>query len=126
MTRETFNALPHLLPPGIVVACGYAVATLNKYAAHGILTVVKPPGCGQRRFRKAQVASMLGWNDAVDRKKWAKEKPLLSLNAVREWTGYKAETIRAITKAGGLTPVQPGGVGDVKYRKAEVGEWLGL
>lgn len=126
MTREEFIALPYLLTVSQVVACGYAENTVNKYAEHGILTVVKPKGCTQRRFPKAQLAALLGWEDTLDRKKWAREKPLLAPAAVQEWTGYKKETVLAIAQAKGLTLVKPGGVGDAKYRKEEVGKWIGL
>lgn len=126
MTREEFQELPYLLTLGEVVACGYAVATINKYAAHKILAAIKPKGCTQRRFQKVQLAAMLGWADEIDRKRWAREKPLLGMAAVLEWTGYTSETFCAIVKAGGIGRVQPGGIGHAKYRKEEVGEWVGL
>lgn len=126
MTREEFQRLPHLVTVGDVVKCGYAVATINKYAAHGILTEITPKGCTQRRFQKVQLAALLGWPEAIDRKKWAKEKPLLSPAAVQEWTGYQPRTLRAIVQAKGLTEVKPGGIGDGKYRKEEVGGLIGL
>lgn len=126
MTKLDFAALPYLLTLGQVEQCGYTQATLDKYAACGILEVIVPPGCIQRRFQKRQVAQILGWEDTLDVIGWRREKPLLSVGMVHQWTGYNAQTIAAIAAAGGLDRVQPGGVGNSKYRKEAVGAWLGL
>jgi len=126
MTRAEFIALPYLLTPGQVASCGYSLRTIDKFAENGILTAVCPKGATQRKFQKKQIAAILGWDDAIDQKKWDKEKPLMGVAVVREWTGYQPKTVRQIGKAGGLTPVQPGGIGDTKYRKDEIGKLLGF
>ena len=126
MTLEEFKALPYLLTPGQVVGCGYTAATLVKYAAHGILLVILPKGCAQRRFQKRQIAKLNGWESALDFAGWAREKSMLRLNAVCQWTGYTEETVSHIVAAGGLLRVQPGGIGYGLFRKSDVGAWLGL
>jgi hypothetical protein len=126
MTREEFRALPYLLTPAQAVCCGYTYNTLMKYADYGVLVVVLPPGCRQRRFQKRQFAQMLGWEDTLDWPGWRKEKPLLSLAAIHQWTGYDPTTVRQIVRAGGLSPICPGGMGETKYRKSEVAQWLGF
>jgi hypothetical protein len=126
MTREEFQGLPHLLTQCQVVGCGYAPATIGKYVEHGILRAVLPKGCTQRRYQKLQLAELLGWMDLVDVKGWQREKPLLPLGAVTQWTGYANGTVSDIVAAHGLTVVQPGGIGERKFRKEEVGEWIGL
>lgn len=125
MTKQEFAALPYLLTPGEAAQCGYSEHTLNKYAQAGILRVVQPPGAGWRRFQKRQLAQLLGWEDVLDWTRWRREKPLLACCAVCEWTGYDARTIRQIVASGGLVSVNPGGIGDAKYRKDEIAEWLG-
>ena len=126
MTREEVQKLPYLLTQGQVVACGYAPATIGKYAEHGILRAVLPKGCTQRRYQKVQLAGLLAWEDLIDVKAWAREKPLLGLGAVTQWTGYANGTISDIVAAKGLTAVQPGGIGERKFRKEEIGGWIGL
>lgn len=126
MTKDEFTALPYLLTPGQVVSCGYSPTTLRKYTEHGVLRVVLPTGCGQRRFEKRQLAQMLGWTGTLDLKAWAAEKPLLGFGAVHWWTGYEESTIRKIVEAGGLVAIKPGGLGYEKYRKEQIGAWLGL
>lgn len=126
MTREDFINLPYLLTPGQAAACGYSILTLDKYAANGILVVVRPPGCTLRRFQKRQLAQMAGWEDTLNWTAWRREKPLVSLAAVVQWTGISRNQVRAIVRAGGLTCVQPGGMGEGKYRREELGVWLGF
>lgn len=126
MTRAEFIALPYLLTPGQAARCGYSLRTLDKYAENGLLMVVCPPGCTQRRFQKRQFAELLDWSDTLDLKAWAREKPLLSINAVTQWTGYDKHTILQILRAGGLVAVNPAGLGTAKYRKQAIGEWIGL
>ena len=126
MKRDEFQKLPHLLTLAQVVACGYSPATVGKYAAAGILRAVLPKGTTQRRYQKLQVAQLLGWEDAIDRKSWWREKPLLPPCAVSQWTGYAPKTVVEIAEAGSLTTVLPGGVGERKFRKEEIEEWLGL
>lgn len=126
MTKEEFTKLPYLLPPASAVACGYSLTTLNKYAENGILVVVLPKGVAQRRFQKRQLAQLLGWEALIDLARWRMEKPLMALGALCEWTGYTSETVSHIVAAGGLQPVQPGGLGERKFRKQQIGEWLGL
>ena len=128
MTREEFQKWPYLLTQGQVMACGYSPATIGKYVEHGILRAVKPKGCTQRRYQKVQIAKLLAWEDALaaDRAAWQKEKPLLGLGAVRQWTGFCNLIITAIVQARGLTAVQPGGIGERKFRKQEIAEWIDL
>lgn len=126
MTREQFQLLPYLLTSAQAEACGYERRTLNKYAENGILTVVLPAGCVQRRFQKRQFAQLLGWEDTLDLAGWQREKPLIQVAAVAQWTGYDVHTLLAIVRAGGLVAVDPGGLGRRHYRKEEVGRWIGL
>ena len=126
MTKAEFQAWPYLLTPGQVAACGYSPATIHKYVEHEILRAVLPRGIAQRRFQKVQIARLLGWEDVLDRERWQREKPLLPYCAVREWTGYDPRSIKLIVRAGGLVAVNPGGIGDAKYRKEQIGEWIGL
>ena len=126
MTREEFTALPYLLTPGQVEACGYAPRTVDKYAESGILAVILPAGCRKRRFQKRQLAQMLGWESTVDRAAWAREKPLLPLGVVQQWTGYDERTVANMVLAGGLVVVRPAGLWCAKYRKEQIGEWIGL
>ena len=126
MTREDFSKLPHLLKRSDVQACGYSRSTVEKYADCGILEVVQPKGSDQSRFRKLAVANLLGWEDLVDRTAWKRENALFALAAVKQWTGFDKATVTAIASAGGLTLVKPGGLGEAKYRKEEIGRWIGL
>lgn len=126
MTREEFQRLPYLMSPSQVARCGYALHTVEKYAAHGILKVIQPAGMPHRRFRKLQVAQLLGWEPLIELARWRSEKPLLPFCAVHEWTGFAERTIKEIVAAGGLVEVRPGGVGSTKYRKEEIGAWLGF
>lgn len=126
MTRAEFIKLPCLLTPGQAAACGFAAHTLRKFADNGVLRIILPQGCTQRRYQKVQFAQLLGWADVIDRAAWAREKPLLALGAVCQWTGYDRHLIPVIVAAGGLERVQPGGLGRARYRKQEIGEWIGL
>jgi hypothetical protein len=126
MTRSEFTALPYLLAPAAVTACGYSPRTVAKYFACGILTPIQPRGFSGRRAQKRQVAQLLDWSDTLDLAAWQREKPLLGFAAVHQWTGYGERQLAQIVKAGGLTAVNPGGVGRAKYRKEDVAKWLGL
>jgi hypothetical protein len=126
MTRAEFIALPYLLTPGQAAACGFSAHTLHKFADNGVLRIIRPAGCTQRRYQKLQFAQLLDWVGALDRSAWARERPLLTSNAVCQWTGYDRGTITRIVTAGGLVCVQPGGLGSRHYRKRDIGEWIGL
>ena len=126
MTREEFIKLPLLLTAGQAAACGYSRRTLLKYANNEILRLVCPAGCVQRRFQKKQLAQLLGWEDALNLPAWRREPPLLTLNAVCQWTGYDSHQVSKITKAGGLSVVNAAGIGRNRYRKTEVQEWIGF
>jgi len=126
MTREEFRALPYLVTHKMIARCGYSPQTLEKYAECAILRVIQPKGCGQRRFQKVQLADLLGWMDTIDRNAWRAERPLMALGAVQRWTGFDPHTLNAIARARGLTIVQPGGIGERKFRKEEIGGWIGL
>jgi len=126
MNRETFQSLPQLLTLRQAAACGYTIRTIQKYLDAEVLRAIQPSGCTERRVRKLQLAQMLGWEDPRLRSRWQREKPLLTLGAVKEWTGYGVHQIAKIVAAGGLRAVQPGGLGRCRYAKEDVAEWLGL
>lgn len=126
MTREEFITLPYLLTPGQVASCGYSSATVAKYAECGVLRVILPAGCTQRRFQKRQVALLNGWEATLDLAGWRRLKPMVRLGVVCQWTGYDRDVIGHMVAAGALTVVQPAGVGYRLFRTEEIGAWLGL
>lgn len=128
MTKEDFRKLPGLVQEHDVVTCGLSRATIGKYVEHGILLKVCPPGAGQGRYRKKQLAQLLGWGEvmAADLAAFRKEKPLLELKAVLRWTGWDDRTMGKIVQARGLTLVQPPGAGKRKFLKQQLAGWLGF
>jgi len=126
VTRKEFQQLPYLLAQKHLLACGLTGATTSKYLEHGLLRAVKPAGFSERRVPKIQVAQLLGWQDTLDLQGWAREKPLFLFAAVHQWTGFDRQSVDEIVAAGGLVRVRLGGLGAARYRKEQIGEWIGL
>jgi predicted DNA-binding transcriptional regulator AlpA len=127
MTQEEFKRLPFLLTKSqVLAAVGYSPSTLVKMVSCGVLEKVRPAGSGQLRFRKVQVAMLMGYPLEEEVKAFDREPLLMKLKAVHVWTGYAEPTVRNIARAGGLRWVRPAGMGAGKFRKAEVAQLLGL
>jgi len=61
LDRERWEAEPHLMTVKAVCGwTGYSEHTIQKLARHGVLDLVKPAGLGHGRYRKRQVAELLG------------------------------------------------------------------
>src|SRR5262252_5052203 len=125
MTQEEFRRLPFLLTKAQVAdVVGYAPSTLVKMVECGVLEKVLPAGAKEQRFRKVQVAMLLGYPWQEDAKAFRREPLLMKLKAVEVWTGYAEKTVRKIIRAGGLQWVRPAGMNEGKFRKAEVARLL--
>lgn len=128
MTRVELKEMPWLLSDRQVIAVtGYAVLTLRKLVDCAVLATVQPAGCEVRRFRKAQVALLLGMRlEELGAEGFRCEPLLMGQKGVWVWTGYDKRTVGKIVAAGGIHVVRPPGMSHGKYRKEEVGELIGL
>jgi hypothetical protein len=127
MTQEEFRKLPWLMFNGQVLeAAGYSRNTLRKMVDCGVIEEVRPPGCTQRRYRKAQLAKLLGIDIATDVSAFRKEPFLLSEKAASGWTGYTTDVLQAIARRGGIVVVRPAGLSNARYRKSEIAGLIGF
>ncbi len=126
MTKEQFKALPHLLREADVVALGYSPRTIRKFVECGVLVRVKPAGISAGRYQKRQLAQLLKWDDLLETARFREEKPLMQIKAVHYWTGYSENTLKAISKAGGIRFVKPPGAGAGKFLKSGVAALIGF
>lgn len=60
INRKEFDLLPMLLTYGEVLACGVSRRLLRSYVAAGTLSVTHAPHKTRRRYRKAEIAKILG------------------------------------------------------------------
>ena len=119
--------MPWLLFEGQVIEfTGYGRNTLDKLVDCGTLAPVRPNGCGQRRFRKIQVATLLGISVEQELAQFRKEPWLLSEKATMVYTGYTHKVLEHIVRAGGLEVIRPAGLRNARFRKTEVAKLLGL
>lgn len=130
MTEKEFEWLPWLLAEGDVTrATGNARNTIHKLVESGVLRRVKLKGMLPCRYQKRQIAQLAGieWQRLAPAgsRAWAELPLLLDEKTVRVWTGFDGKTLAKIAKAGGVKAVRPGG-SNAKYRKREIGEWLGI
>lgn len=128
MTGKELKALPWLLSDHQVIeVTGYAANTLRKLVDCSVLAAVQPKGCGVRRFRKAQVAQMVGLDlGELGAQDFVQEPLLMAQKGVWVWTGYDEKTLVKMVTAGGLQLVKPPGLCHGKYRKAQVATLIGL
>ena len=124
MNQQEFQRLPWLLLEQQVTALGYDRRTLAKLVDCGVLEKVTPAGNGHARYRKKQLAQLLEW--PADAGGFAAERPLMSLKAVRTWTGFSEETLGKIVQAGGLRLVKPPGTAQGKYLKDQIAALIGI
>lgn len=119
--------MPWLLLEHQVSACtGYRWATLAKMIDCGVFNVVRPAGCGQRRFQKVQIAQLIGIDVSAGLEAFRSEPQLMSAKSVCRWTGYGRRTLESIAEAGGLPRVRPAGLTNGRYHKKDVAKLLGF
>lgn len=124
MTPQEFERLPGLmLEHQVMGATGWAKQTLQKYVEAGVLRRVQPAGAGHGRYQKRQVARLCGLEGQAEGD-WERLPLLLGEKTVRRLTGYSPQMLRQIGRARGCTVVRVPGA-PARYRKVEVGEWLG-
>lgn len=122
-----FKGLPWLVLEGQVIdLMGWGRNTLAKMADCGTLHLVKPPGCAQHRFRKIQLATILGVSLEAELEEFRREPLMMSEKATLRHTGYARNTLREIVSAGGLRVIRPAGLTNGRYRKTEIAQLLGL
>ena len=126
MTKDDFKKLPYLVLEHQVVAVGYCRSAVAKFVDCGVLTQVKPAGAGLARYQKKQLAQLLQWEELLEPKEFAKERPLMDAKAVQRWTGWGEESLVKLVKAGGLKLVKPPGCGRGKFLKTEIGRLIGF
>lgn len=127
MTHEGFQKLPFLLRRlQVMEVLDCDKRTLPKMIACGHLTKVVPPGAQELRFRKVQVALLVGFEWESQAQEFWREPLLMREKAVVKWTGYAAMTLERIVQGHGLVRVRPAGMTAGKFRKVEVAELLGL
>jgi predicted site-specific integrase-resolvase len=60
ITQKVFEQLPMLLTYGEVIACGVSRRALAAYLQAGTLTATNAPHKIRRRYKKAEIAKILG------------------------------------------------------------------
>ena len=126
MNQQQFKAAPHLLMRRHLVELGYGKTTIHKFEDCGVLRQVRPPGADQVRYQKKQLAQLLKWDGLLGAEAFAREKPLMELKVVKEWTGMSEVTLNHVVQAGGLSLVRPAGMTRGKFLKSEIAELLGF
>lgn len=126
MNVKEFQAAAFLLSEGQVCAItGYAAHTVRKLADVGVLQAVKLRGATKGKFRKRQVAHLIGVAMGAEVLEFTRCAHLLTEKQVTRWTGYCGQALDAMVRAGGLTRRRPAGSGTGKFLKAEIAELIG-
>ena len=128
MTKAEFQELPGLLMEHQVIALGYSRATLEKFVACRVLQAIQPPGSGQKRFQKRQLALLMGWKDMndLDEQKFAAEPLLMRSKAVQWYTGMSETSLGKLVSARTLRLVRPPGSREGKYLKEQIAVLVGM